>query len=93
MKYILLFACIVLFSCSNRYYNYKFRLDEPKPTKPLYYGNDTLAISFIFSSQKLDFTLRNGKRASVGTLDLFFSGGFALPAAFELLVAETECHV
>ncbi len=61
--------------------------------KPLYYENDTLAISFIFSSQKIDFTLRNGKRASVGTLYLFFSGGFALPAAFELLVAETVCHV
>lgn len=58
MKILLLLFCIAFSGCS-RYYNYKFRLDEPRPVKPLYYENDTMAISFRFTPSFLRFTIQN----------------------------------
>lgn len=60
MRIFLAFAfCLALVSCAPHYYNYKFRLDEPKPIGPLKFENDTMSVFFKFSPQTLAFTIEN----------------------------------
>ena len=59
MKIYLPLALLLFTGCSTKFYNYKFRLDEPTPTTPLMYENDSVKVMFTFTPDLVGFTIYN----------------------------------
>lgn len=59
MKLLIPFFTILFVSCAPQQLAYKFQLNQPAPSKSLYYENDSMSIDFAFNPTELQFTLNN----------------------------------